>query len=178
VRTLGPRLVPGSSRGGGAGGDDHRIEADLGVDVLALDAHGVAVDEDSLAFVFVDVVLAHEESQPAHPFHGDLAGAFERRVVAHGGGAFDAERVGVGPQKVGDRGVAQQRFRRDASNVQTHPTPVVGVDDGHRQTELRGADGGHVAPRTRAEHYDVIPHGSALSVGACAVVEASPSRSI
>ena len=97
MRTLGPRLVPGSSRGDGAGGDDHRIEVDLGVDVLAFDAHGVAVDEDPLTFVFVDGVFAHEESQPAHPFHGNPAGAFERRVVAHGGGAFDAERVGVGP---------------------------------------------------------------------------------
>ena len=68
--------------------------------------------------------------------------------------------VGVGPQKVGDFGVAQQRFGRDASNVQTHPAPVVGFDDGHRQTQLRGTDGGHVAARTRAEHYDVILHGS------------------
>jgi hypothetical protein len=34
-------------------------------------------------------------------------------------------------QKVRDLGVAQQRFGRDASDVQAHPTPVVGFDDGH-----------------------------------------------
>ncbi|WP_457144886.1 hypothetical protein [Mycobacterium sp. URHB0021] len=48
-----------------------RVDADLGVDVLALDAHGVVVSEDSFAFEFVDGVLAHEESQPVHPFYCD-----------------------------------------------------------------------------------------------------------
>jgi hypothetical protein len=97
VRTLGPLLVPGSSRGEAPVA---MITASKLIWVsmcLAFDAHGVAVDEDSLTFVFVDGVLAHEESQPAYPFHGNPAGAFERRVVAHGGGTFDAERLGVGP---------------------------------------------------------------------------------
>src|SRR5689334_11917706 len=47
-----------------------------------------------------------------------LPRAFERRVVAHGGGAFDAELVGVGPQQEGNLSVSQQRHRGDASNVQ------------------------------------------------------------
>ena len=47
---------------------------------------------------------------------------FERG--AHCGGALAAESVGVGPQKVGDPGGAQQCSRPDASNVPTrHPVP-------------------------------------------------------
>src|SRR3954451_8082120 len=54
------------------------------------------------------------------------------------------------------------------------PPHVVGFDDRHRQTKLRGAEGGDVAPRTRTEHYDVIPHRSALSFGASDVARCGP----
>jgi hypothetical protein len=62
------------------------------------------------------------------------------------GGAFDAERVRVDAEEVCDLGVAQQRFGWNASDVQTHTAPVAGFDDGHRQTQLRGANSGHIAP--------------------------------
>ena len=55
---------------------------------------------------YSSMLFLRMRNQARVPFHGDLAGAFERRVVAHGDGAFDAEIVDVAPQQVGDLGVA------------------------------------------------------------------------
>jgi hypothetical protein len=91
------KVCSGANCGDGGGGDDHRIEVDVGLDVMAFSAHGVAVYEDSLTIVFLDAVLAQGQSQRARPIRGNPSGVFEQRVVGHCRGAFDAERVGFGP---------------------------------------------------------------------------------
>src|SRR5690606_36449420 len=63
----------------------------------------------------------------------------------------------------GQFGVAQQRLRRDAPDVETHAAPVLGFDDGGVQPQLGGADGRDVPTGARSQHDDVIvSHGPTL----------------
>jgi hypothetical protein len=78
---------------------------------------------------------------------------------AHCGGALDAESVGVGPQKVGDLGGAQQRSRPDASNVPTRPTVP------HMRWRNRRAGKPSSPVRSGRRSADAGPHAAHLVGG-------------
>ena len=58
-------------------------------------------------------------------------------------------------------GVAQQRLRRDASDIEAHPAPVLLLDHRGAESELSGANCGDIAARTRAEDDDIEMAGHA-----------------
>ncbi len=78
----------------------------------------------------------------------------------------DAERLGFLGEDVGELGVAQQRLRRDAPDVEAHAAPVLGLDDGGAQTELGGTNGRDVSAGAGSENDDVIVGHATTLVGA------------
>ena len=116
----------------------------------------VGVGELPVAVDLGDLVLLHQEVHAGDAALGDLAAAVEGDAVVEGRLAADAERLGFLGEDVGEFGVAQQRLRRDAADVEADPAPVLGFDDGGVQPELGGANGRDVSAGTGSENDDVI----------------------
>jgi hypothetical protein len=76
-----------------------------------------------------DLVLLHQEVHTGNPALGHLAAAVIGDAVIKGGVATDPERLGVLGEDVDEFGVAQQRFGRNAADVETDSAPVLGFDD-------------------------------------------------
>src|ERR1035438_6823832 len=134
--------------------------------------HGDLVrrDESPEPRVDVDLVLLHEVF--------DALGAPEDDLVAELHDAWKVELDAGGPHSeiggmvlrfVVQRGRLEHRFRGDAAAVQAGAAETdvrdlrVLLDDRGPEAELGGPDGGDVAPRSRADHDQVV-HSSLLSV--------------
>src|ERR1700749_1491294 len=119
------------------------------------------IGESAFALVLVDLVLAHQVAQTLNPSSGDHPGAVEGSVIAHCDRALDAECGGLVLAEMCYFGVAQQRLRRDAPYVQTSPSPILGLDDGHFEVKLGRPNCGDITTRTRAQNHHVVVHGCA-----------------
>jgi hypothetical protein len=115
----------------------------------------VVVLEDAAPVVLADFVLLHQIVHAANPPVGDLPAALVGGPVVERDGALDAERLRLVGEEVRQLGVAQQRLRRDAADVEAHPAPIALLDDRRAQAQLRRAHRGGVAARPRAQHHDV-----------------------
>src|SRR5690606_8335857 len=81
-------------------------------------------------------------------------------------------------------GVAQQRLRGDAADVEADPAPVLLLDDRRLQPELCRPDRGDISTRARAQDHDVkvfahvngrySPRAGAASRGAAASADGIP----
>ncbi len=168
----------GHQPGAAAGGDDGVVEGDrLGSAVVQLDLERVGVGELAVAVDLGDLVLLHQEVHAGDAAFGDLAAAVERHAVVEGGLAADAERLGFLGEDVGELGVAQQRLRRDAADIEAHPAPVLGFDDGGVQPELGGADRRDVSAGAGSENDDVIVGHAAYPSATTTAEESRISRS-
>ncbi len=91
---------------------------------------------------------------------GHLAAAVESDAVVEGRLATDAKSLGFLGEDVREFGVAQQRFGRDAADVEADSAPVLRLDDCGVQTKLRGANRSNISAGTGSENNDVIvSHG-------------------
>src|SRR5262245_27859090 len=102
-----------------------------------------------------DLVLAHQE---ADAIVESLR--YGTRALHHGGrivgDLFRREAVILGMlQVMVDLGRAQQRLGGDAAPVQADAAEIIALDDRSRKPELRRADRGDVAARTRTDDDDV-----------------------
>ncbi len=88
-----------------------------------------------------DLVLLHQVVDALGAGVGDLAAALVGRAERHRGVALDPERLLLVGDDVRDLGVAQQRLRRDAADVEADPAPVLLLDDRRRSCRagLRGS---------------------------------------
>ena len=107
--------------------------------------------------VLGDAVLLHQEVHALDAPVRDLAAALPGRAVVEADGALDvdAERLLLVREDVRQFGVAQQRLRRDAADVQTDAAPVLLLDDGGLQPELSRPDRGDVPAGTRTQDHDI-----------------------
>jgi hypothetical protein len=163
---IGPDLVAVRHRadgrdvaGAGAAGQD---------DVLGLDgaaAAGLQGDDDlrsrrallelSLAFDDLDLVLLHQEGDAARHGLGHAARALddlvevERRLLDRQAVAIQVR------QLLEDLAGLQQGLGGDAAPVQADAAKVLALDDRRLQTQLAGADRGHIAARTGADDDDI-----------------------
>ncbi len=98
------------------------------------------------------------------PAVGDRAAAVERDAEVGSDLTGEAERRGFLGDDVGQLRIAQQRLGGDATHVEAHPAPVLGLDDGGVQAELRAADGRDITAGAGTEDDDVIVgHGLTLT---------------
>ena len=109
------RSSHGSFAGIGPGGDDAVLEAVAGA---ALDLHGLAVEESTLADDVIDLARLGEPAEVAGQRLDDFLGVAANRVhVDLGGGELEADAGGVAG--VGDDlGGVQQRLGGDAADVE------------------------------------------------------------
>ena len=151
-----------------AGGDDRVVERDrFGPTVVELNRQRVGVGESAVAVDLGDLVLLHQEVHTGDAALGHLAAAVEGDPVVEGRLAADAEGLGFLGEDVGEFGVAQQRFGRDAADVEADAAPVLGFDDRGVQAQLRGTDGRDISAGAGSEDDDVIvSHGHYPNVGA------------
>ena len=139
-------------RRGRAGGDDRPLRADRGG---AVDRDRLAIRERGRARELLDAIGGQELLHPAAKLVDDLVLATDHRRIVEGRAADgDAERRGVADMGEG-LGRGDQRLGRDAAEVQARPAQSLALDDGDGRAELRGANGGGIAARPRADDYDV-----------------------
>ena len=124
--------------------------------LVEVDLERVVVGELAVAVDLGDLVLLHQEVHAGDAALGDLAAAVERDTVVERRLPADAELLGFLGEDVREFGVAQQRLRRDAADVEAHPAPVLGFDDCGVQPELGGADRCDVPAGACSENDDVI----------------------
>ena len=110
----------------------------------------------------VDAVLLHQPRDAAGERLDDLLAPLADGVEVDGRLA-DGDAVGVRLADLAEHvGHAQHGLGGNAGVVQAAPADEVGLDDGGLHAELRGADGGDVAARARADDDAVV---GALSHG-------------
>src|SRR4030095_11486061 len=68
---------------------------------------------------------------------------------------LDAE-LGALARRVGDFRGMEERLRRDAPAVEAGAAELVLLDEGHRQTQLAGTQGGGIAATATPEDHDVV----------------------
>ena len=165
LRELGARHEPRRR----ARGDDDVVSGHLaGLAVVALHLDRLRVDEGAPAVDLLDLVLLHQEVDALDDRVRDLAAARVGRLEVHLGVAGDPELVLLMGQDVRKLGIAQQRLRRNAADVETDTSPVLLLDHTDLQAELGGADGGDVATGAGAEDQDIeIAHGGEPNRNGC-----------
>src|SRR6266542_3678407 len=136
----------------GAGGDDDVLRFDL----AAADVDGVFGDELGLAFDQVHLVLAEEEFKALDDPADDLAAAIDGGAVV-GLELANGDAVGFGVLEGAHHlGVAQERLRGDAADVEADAAGPFALDDGGFEAVLGSAESGDVAARSGADHDDVV----------------------
>src|SRR4029453_6171193 len=87
-------------------------------------------------------------------------------------------------RRVGDLRGMEERLRRDAAAVEAGAAELVLLDEGHRQTQLAGTQGGGIAAAATPEDHDVVGlvvsrlrHGCSLEWRTGASAATSPSGS-
>ena len=149
--------VPGHQPGAAAGRDDDVVEGHrLGAALVEVDLQGVVVGELPVAVDLGDLVLLHQEVHAGDAAVGDLAAAVEGDPVVECRLTADAELLGFLREDVRQFGIAQQRLRRDAADIEAYAAPVLGFDDCGVQPELGGTNGRDVSAGAGSENDDVI----------------------
>ncbi len=146
--------------GVGAGGQHDML---AGVP-LAVHLDGVRADEAAVALDEGDRVGLHQALQALVEAGDDavLVGVHGGHVDALERGAHAVLLALAG--RVGDLGRVQQGLGRDAAVVQAGPADLAGLDQGHGQSELRGAQGSGVSAAPSTQDHDVedgVRHGQA-----------------
>ncbi len=110
------------------------------------------------AHVYVDLVLLHQEADALGQPVGDLTAALDGYAVIQASGCRMKNRTPCrcSRSSVGDFGVLQQRFGRDAADVQAYAAQPLLINDGGFQTKLRGADGADVSAGAGADDDDIV----------------------
>ena len=120
-------LGAGDQPGGRAGGDDEVVEGDRArcSPSFSFTSIDLGAGEGAPAVDLLDLVLLHQEVDALDDAVGHLAAARVRRLEVHRGVAGDPELVLLVGQDVRELGVAQQRLRRDAPDVEADTAPVL-----------------------------------------------------
>ena len=151
------QLHAGQEPHGRTGGDDRVIEGD-GVGAAVGEGHrdGVGIGERAAAAVLGDLVLLHHEVDALDAAVGNAAAAVEGGTKVEVHIARHTECGCLMVEDVRKFGVAQERLRRNAADVQTHAAPILLFDDRDLEAELGGANGGNISAGASTENHNII----------------------
>ncbi len=160
-------LHAGKQTDRGSGRDDDVVVGDLFGRAVGLgDRDRLRPGEGAAAVVFDDLVLLHQEVDALDAAVRDDARAVPRLAEVDRELTRDAEEVGLVVQRVRELRILQERLGGDAAHVEAHTAPVLLLDDGGGQAELRAANCGDVTARTCTEDDDIVVwHALSLSPG-------------
>src|SRR5262249_39944827 len=153
------QLRTGDKARGRTRGDDAVFKLDgLFAARVQLHVQRVRVSERRPAFVFVNLVLLHQEAHAFDAAVGHLPASAVCFAIIEVDRPFDIDAEGLGfvLEDVNQLRVAEQRLGWDASDIEANAAPILFFDDSRLQPELSGADGRYVTAWPRAQHDNIV----------------------